>query len=1203
MRRSIKDKLRRSRLSYGSSSEYRSKRVLSGWPVRVLAILVLACAVTLSVPMVSDENVAYAEGWAKCAVGETMGVYDLQYALHDPRFAPVIRTDDGYFNINLLLTCYPHHMTYTVYNSEGKLHAAAQTINLWGTIQFDGRRAAAGAAQLSGTLLDNPLIGVASLLDGNVFEYYRPETRGRTGADRRAIAIKHEAGSHLGGIEMATDQNFKLIITVQVSHQENDVVTLPFEVPPFGSVSRCALWDAKCIGLGVATNVFDHTLESTSLAASVTACAAGDSTMNEPAEECNSRISEVGSPDGITWFPATSGIARITEVVVTSEPSTLTKGWAPITSWGDKEYYDTGQEIAITVFFTRPVRLEGDAYLVVYFEIAAEGPPVITYHPRWNDLPTMLLSGIGLGPLTPDEWRTYKEEQLKSSRQDDVPPVDDPTGDARPVAHPYPDCSDPTDSHPQDHTVYFLPGDLAEAKLRPSSSITFRHSVRNLGLDQNQRDWSSKGIVVCSAQLFLYSPALGIDKPIGKLYSPLIIRGLPGQRDEDSDEPFGLGQTFEFNKCEAEPGSTLYNQQEAFWTRGSGAAIASTTYDAMNSNYFDSSPNLESWTHEQQPVCGYPRPWFVVSNPSQFESHKVEALTDPTKDPSNPAGLSSFNFKGLLIGTPPSLTYERVITVLGWRTSMKLVYALMFIVVAWLGLTMIVQKFVTGSDQGSWKEMVPRMLVGFVAASVSYWWLRIMVDFADAVSRFIAISLAVTPADVIIIGPYLVQIIFARGLPFTKVIFTVLLFSYVLFFIMLVAQLIIRLILINLLIMLAPIAILLWSIPHTAGWGRKWFQMWMVTLFQHSVQLMCFSISMAFLKTNATISPTLLIGSSFLGTAFGTDGIWVMLLGVFALYLTTKIPSMLGQGAVFDAWLQSIYMGSMISRNFGGGGGGGGGAAGLAGALAGPGGAIAGTIGTRALGALGFGTGGGPLGVLAGGSRFGAATGGVQAAGRALGAMGNALSGLASSPGSKTGAGAGLARAAGGLGQGMSRMGGSVESGMGGFRAGANPTGSPEEADDGSSGARQNPWLSSPGEFGNNTGERETNAATIGEMSPTGQHLFHGASVGGKQKLLDLFNNEKGPEGSDITKGQQLDRANAIFDDAPRGAFTQREADNWVDRASDVHSMPTAQAGTKVGGSPAAPPPAAPQTSPPPGGGTQGGSNPPQNTSPGRPGT
>ena len=191
--------------------------------------------------------------------------------------------------------------------------------------------------------------------------------------------------------------------------------------------------------------------------------------------------------------------------------------------------------------------------------------------------------------------------------------------------------------------------------------------------------------------------------------------------------------------------------------------------------------------------------------------------------------------------------------------------------------------------------------------------------------------------------------------------------------------------------------------------------MWMVTLFQHSVQLMCFAISMAFLKTNATISPGLLVGSSFLGTAFGTDGIWVMLLGVFALYLTTKIPSMLGQGGVFDAWLQSIYMGSMISRNFGGGGGGGGGA-GLAGALGGPVGAVAGTIGTRALGALGFGAGGGIAGVLGGGSRFGAATGGAQAAGRALGAMGNALSGLASSPGSRSGAG--FARAAGWYGTG-----------------------------------------------------------------------------------------------------------------------------------------------------------------------------------------
>ena len=148
---------------------------------------------------------------------------------------------------------------------------------------------------------------------------------------------------------------------------------------------------------------------------------------------------------------------------------------------------------------------------------------------------------------------------------------------------------------------------------------------------------------------------------------------------------------------------------------------------------------------------------------------------------------------------------------------------------------------------------------------------------------------------------------------------------------------------------------------------------------------------------------------------------------------------------------------------------------------------------------------------------------------------------------------------------------------MGNFRASANPVGSAQGAGGGSSGSRQNPLLSVPGQFGNTPAERLANAQTLGNMSPEGNILYQGASVTGKQKLLDLFSDKYRREGDD---------ANKMFQIAPQGAFTQREADTWIDRAVNAYNPPTAPTGVRMGGNAAGggnnPPQTAPGPPPPP---------------------
>ena len=54
-----------------------------------------------------------------------------------------------------------------------------------------------------------------------------------------------------------------------------------------------------------------------------------------------------------------------------------------------------------------------------------------------------------------------------------------------------------------------------------------------------------------------------------------------------------------------------------------------------------------------------------------------------------------------------------------------------------------------GQTQNGWREMVPRLVLGLVAAATSLWWCALIIDVADAVSGFIAASLGVTAGDLL----------------------------------------------------------------------------------------------------------------------------------------------------------------------------------------------------------------------------------------------------------------------------------------------------------------------------------------------------------------------------------------------------------------------------------------------------------------------
>ena len=122
------------------------------------------------------------------------------------------------------------------------------------------------------------------------------------------------------------------------------------------------------------------------------------------------------------------------------------------------------------------------------------------------------------------------------------------------------------------------------------------------------------------------------------------------------------------------------------------------------------------------------------------------------------------------------------------------------------------------------------------------------------------------------------------------------------FVLYLLVQMILRLALIDILLCLAPIALGLWILPHTAGWGKHWLRLFMTAVFQQAIQLIAVALAFAFLEDFAAIA------------AFepSEDLVWKLLMAIAFMYLAGRVPSMLGHHGTFDAWLHTLYFGMSL---------------------------------------------------------------------------------------------------------------------------------------------------------------------------------------------------------------------------------------------------------------------------------------------------
>ena len=255
----------------------------------------------------------------------------------------------------------------------------------------------------------------------------------------------------------------------------------------------------------------------------------------------------------------------------------------------------------------------------------------------------------------------------------------------------------------------------------------------------------------------------------------------------------------------------------------------------------------------------------------------------------------------IFTGTPPGLTYDHEIVRQAWMAVWIITSGALVVIVAWMGLSLIVGDHV-GRAQAGWRELVPRLALGLTAAAASLWWCALVIDVADAVSGFIAAELGVTAGDMLRSTLETLLTAVQVGSVGMALLLALIYLVYAFFVLYLVVQMVLRLALIDILLALAPIALGLWILPHTAGWGRHWLRLFMTTVFQQAIQLVALALGIGFLNEYAAIG--------------GADGLqdlmWKLLMSLAFIYLATRVPSLLGNAGTFDAWLHTLYFGMSL---------------------------------------------------------------------------------------------------------------------------------------------------------------------------------------------------------------------------------------------------------------------------------------------------
>lgn len=247
-------------------------------------------------------------------------------------------------------------------------------------------------------------------------------------------------------------------------------------------------------------------------------------------------------------------------------------------------------------------------------------------------------------------------------------------------------------------------------------------------------------------------------------------------------------------------------------------------------------------------------------------------------------GDSSLNF---VTRTPAEGTYASPTVRSLWDFSRALVNVALAVIIMWGGFNVMVKEH-TRSPYHEAMEMLPRVILAALAANLTLEFARFLIDSNNAISA--AIGQVGLPG-------------YDQATPSQEgiaLIFTAL--AYGMVAILLVFQMLMRLALIDMLIVLAPVAALLWVLPQTQTWSRWWADLFPITVFQQAIQMMV-------LRLGSALMVELTPGSL-------SNALLTLLLGIAVCWLTLKVPSLLrsrmsaaGLGSVVTLVVAARFLG------------------------------------------------------------------------------------------------------------------------------------------------------------------------------------------------------------------------------------------------------------------------------------------------------
>ena len=224
---------------------------------------------------------------------------------------------------------------------------------------------------------------------------------------------------------------------------------------------------------------------------------------------------------------------------------------------------------------------------------------------------------------------------------------------------------------------------------------------------------------------------------------------------------------------------------------------------------------------------------------------------------------SPLNFVGQ---TPPLGSYASPVVTGLWGTVRAAANALIALVLVASGLNVMLKDRI-GAPYHEAAEVIPRAVVGALLANASLWLAQLAIDFNNALCGLIG-GTALPGWQGAGAGEQTFATLVAGLL-------------YLVVALFLILQMLMRLALIDVLIVVAPLALLCWTLPQTQGWARRWSAAFTGAVFTQFVQIVALKLG-AELFTDLT--PATDTGAALLPS----------LLGIAVLVLTIRLPALLG---------------------------------------------------------------------------------------------------------------------------------------------------------------------------------------------------------------------------------------------------------------------------------------------------------------------